>query len=963
MGLANWLKKLVGIRQDEQRGSVTDGDAPEKPGTAPSSASKGNPAQEDIPTVGESASSTVTGSHEPAVKVTETPNPPDEAERSVSAKPETNAPAEPEAVTPAVAGMPTGAVEKTEPGTTGHTYNPRMTATLQRIFKKIEAVYPEHKIFAFSALMDDTRESLAGIAKSVGLPGYEALLLEHGYTIISREETRALRPTVLYMPGDEPECMKNRVQNVLALLAEYYPDRVIKKPIEQEHKSLCGKLTGLYQWFGYSDLRTFLDAYGYTYQRPVRDKREEYDRTIALLLERYSSRGKAKNITRICEENPDIANDIRNIAAASQDVYGMTFATYLRSVGLLNEKGKDAAHPSTPFLPAKLNKILKQYIGTDTEVIIPQSVTEISPDAFRGTAIERISFEKGSCLETIRDGAFADCVSLTCVDFTNVSGMVRIDRDVFRNCASLCSILGADKIGSVGTGTFEGVVGAFIRDGAYLYPQPWLYALLVRSGLVDPLEPVDITLKKVPCVWLAHAFLNLSEPVKYCNATSVPFAARAGYSHFVKGIITADYNCDACTTSAFLKGEYPVWTMFDLPDEESVRCFLAQCSIGNTAKKFREPSSDEYREKQRASFALFSRYVGQRRALGRGLQDYAWDAPLTENAKKIVLLNGSDGLWYRCNCAWDVKVGDLVVLSPGVKKCDVLASVRDVMDNEILPDHREFPIKAAYAQTGESGVLFDKAMAVASFERIYRGKTEAAAKKKKLNAAVKVRFESGKTYQYNCTLPAAVGDQVRVGGKLNDQVGTIVEIMAGKNRSSYMQDVLEVLESDEPKITATSMEWTFGVEEADYQRLSPTRNPRNKMSVQIWFDCGKTLTYNTRLYLALGDPVCVEGKFKEEIGTLVAFEGSWNSDWNMKEVRYLYEGPQDRLLYVEYPIEACDGYPFGYPDSNRMVYLINRARRDDQDAARQLVEIYSDEESKYYSEKKAAYWRGKVTEQ
>ena len=224
---------------------------------------------------------------------------------------------------------------------TNDKYDAKTLNSLNRIFDRIEAIYPEHKIFAFSSLMDDARESLAKIAKANGLSGYEEILNDFGYQVISKEKVHELRPTVIYKPGKEPECIKSRVENALKLLAEYYPDKVIEKPIDKEHKSLGGKITGLYQWLGYASLRGFITAYGYEYRVKELGKTDDVDEIVGNLKKKYSDAKKVTTLTQLYDENPEIVRQLKRLYTKSTKLFGMDFGTYLVSIGVMVDKEQE----------------------------------------------------------------------------------------------------------------------------------------------------------------------------------------------------------------------------------------------------------------------------------------------------------------------------------------------------------------------------------------------------------------------------------------------------------------------------------------------------------------------------------------------------------------------------------------------------------------------------------------------
>lgn len=60
---------------------------------------------------------------------------------------------------------------------------------------------------------------------------------------------------------------------------------------------------------------------------------------------------------------------------------------------------------------------------------------------------------------------------------------------------------------------------------------------------------------------------------------------------------------------------------------------------------------------------------------------------------------------------------------------------------------------------------------------------------------VKVRFDDGKEYLYNCELEFCLGDKVKVSGKKSNEVGTIISIEGDTDSRNFMQDVTEIVHS------------------------------------------------------------------------------------------------------------------------------------------------------------------------
>ena len=63
---------------------------------------------------------------------------------------------------------------------------------------------------------------------------------------------------------------------------------------------------------------------------------------------------------------------------------------------------------------------------------------------------------------------------------------------------------------------------------------------------------------------------------------------------------------------------------------------------------------------------------------------------------------------------------------------------------------------------------------------------------------------------------------------------------------------------------------------------------------------------------------------------------------------------------LEKPLIIDDDYPFGYERDDKMIKLINSARQGNQEAIKELVEIYSASNDAFVKEQKAEYWKRKL---
>ena len=207
---------------------------------------------------------------------------------------------------------------------------------LEVIYKKLLNFYPEKKIFAFDSLCDTIRDSLSSIAKKCGISTYKEILADFGFEFIEKEETELLRNKVIYTPGNEPDFMMTKISNMLKVLAEYYPNKIIENSIVKEHKKLASNITGLYQWFGYPNTNEFLAAYGYDYKIAPPVNVVTFDTNE--LIEELQRRTEGKRLTSVGElkeNNPDLAEKIEIVRTRSVKLYGATFVDYLQSKGII----------------------------------------------------------------------------------------------------------------------------------------------------------------------------------------------------------------------------------------------------------------------------------------------------------------------------------------------------------------------------------------------------------------------------------------------------------------------------------------------------------------------------------------------------------------------------------------------------------------------------------------------------
>ena len=103
--------------------------------------------------------------------------------------------------------------------------NPRIA----RVIETLESLYPEHKVFALSSIDDHLRETLNVLYQELGCKNLDSFLNELGYEIIPASAVRDIRSEVLDSPGQEPEPIHTKIENMIKSLDEYYPDKIMMR--------------------------------------------------------------------------------------------------------------------------------------------------------------------------------------------------------------------------------------------------------------------------------------------------------------------------------------------------------------------------------------------------------------------------------------------------------------------------------------------------------------------------------------------------------------------------------------------------------------------------------------------------------------------------------------------------------------------------------------------------------------
>lgn len=139
---------------------------------------------------------------------------------------------------------------------------------------------------------------------------------------------------VLFLPGQEPEDIKRRIETLFAKLDGAYPDKIIIG-LHKEHKKWGETVTQLYRILGYSSGNEFLKAYGYTVNPAGGQRTVNPKAIIDELKQRYADGPVCKTLLELKDANLDIAPKFKSLSNQSNELFGMSFVKYLLQEGIL----------------------------------------------------------------------------------------------------------------------------------------------------------------------------------------------------------------------------------------------------------------------------------------------------------------------------------------------------------------------------------------------------------------------------------------------------------------------------------------------------------------------------------------------------------------------------------------------------------------------------------------------------
>lgn len=156
---------------------------------------------------------------------------------------------------------------------------------------------------------------------------------------------------------------------------------------------------------------------------------------------------------------------------------------------------------------------IKTYVGSDTDVVIPEKingldVVAIGSSAFKGTSVKSVTLSSG--IVEIGANAFEDCTSLTTVDFKNVHS---IKGSAFKNCTGLKDITLPETLVSIGAYAFQNcnsltkiTIPDSVKNAGYYIFSGCEKLEFIKSG--SGLNSLEYTFSKCPALKRIHLPLN-----------------------------------------------------------------------------------------------------------------------------------------------------------------------------------------------------------------------------------------------------------------------------------------------------------------------------------------------------------------------------------------------------------------------------------------------------------------------
>lgn len=205
------------------------------------------------------------------------------------------------------------------------------------LLARLEALYPHRQVFAPASICPRLWEQLTFLAAGSGESPAD-FLSARGWQLLNGQQARELRHGDPIEPGCEPESIRPRVNRLLARLEKHYPDHVIRRSLQQDHKGLAQDVSGLSLYLGYPSAAAMLAAYGFTYQAASGRPATESATVLDALAYAIAGKPKPRTVTQLIAEHPEFARQIKTLQNQAPARFGCTLRQHLLHLGILAER-------------------------------------------------------------------------------------------------------------------------------------------------------------------------------------------------------------------------------------------------------------------------------------------------------------------------------------------------------------------------------------------------------------------------------------------------------------------------------------------------------------------------------------------------------------------------------------------------------------------------------------------------
>lgn len=207
---------------------------------------------------------------------------------------------------------------------------------VRQLLTHLEAYYPEHKLFSVEVLGTKARAQLTALAERFGHASVADFLAAHGWEVIPYTQARALRLGRHTIPGQEPAIIVPKLHSVLARLEHHYPEKVISRSIQHDHKGLAQDVSALSVYLGYESIGAMMTAHGFRYDVPSGGRpAKDVDAVVNALKELYKDGPKPRTIAQIAADHPEYAAVLKTLQNQAPKRFGMSLRKYFAHQDLM----------------------------------------------------------------------------------------------------------------------------------------------------------------------------------------------------------------------------------------------------------------------------------------------------------------------------------------------------------------------------------------------------------------------------------------------------------------------------------------------------------------------------------------------------------------------------------------------------------------------------------------------------